>query len=419
MQKNAQEVIAYFTGWPLQRGSTEARAEAASIPWDCVTYVNHAFWYTVPTDGTADSSFQRRASGLGARTQFGIRSLQPEADCGDCGTSALIPELPRNHFAQYAYFAKKYPHVNILISIGGWTRSGFFSEMAYTPEGRASFIASCLELMAHYPWIGGLDIDWEYPAGSTFGERAPDPGDPDDEGCCIFGTAEEDRRNFALLLAELRAELNRVYGPGVKKLTACASGAVEGTLSCQDWAAAAPSLDRINIMSYDLAGIWAGVTGHAGSAGQALACVEYFAALGIPAEKLCIGSPLYGTLFRTKTCTAEPFGAPVEPVRPLPPNVIIDQEQLLQWEQTSVQPGIPGWHAVYDPENGGAYLYNDDPASDFCRFFLSYENSRSLQQKLDNIQIKNIGGIIVWACGFDTPDSRMLRRMHDALQKRR
>ncbi|MFR7743120.1 MAG: hypothetical protein ACLU3I_07410 [Acutalibacteraceae bacterium] len=35
----------------------------------------------------------------------------------------------------------------------------------------------------------------------------------------------EDRENFILLLAELRAAMDSAFGPGRKSLTACASGA--------------------------------------------------------------------------------------------------------------------------------------------------------------------------------------------------
>ena len=123
--------------------------------------------------------------------------------------------------------------------------------------GRASFIESCLAVLRRYAWLGGLDIDWEYPACS----RPADANDPDgDEGCVVFASENADRENFTALLRELRAAMDAAFGKNGKRLTACASGAAAGALARQNWAAAAPYLDFINIMSYDLAGVWDAVS---------------------------------------------------------------------------------------------------------------------------------------------------------------
>lgn len=426
------ETVVYFAGWHLGGEQPAFGGEVAGLPWDRITYINHAFWSVAPADGSTESSFERRASGAGARTSFCIQSMNPEGDLGDLGESSLVPGLPKNHFAQYAYFAEKYPEVNIMISLGGWTKSGYFSEMAFTPEGRASFAAACLELMEQYPWIDGIDIDWEYPAGSRDGERQPDPNDPGDQGCPIFGTASQDRENFALMLAELRAAMTERYGEGVKKLTACASGSVGWTLPCQDWAAAEPSLDLINIMSYDLAGIWDGITGHAASAVLGKGAAWYFQKQGIPVSKVCIGSPLYGTPFQMKEITLMPVGSKCEPFKPIPTEECV-QTQLRQWEAEAVSGyaveyadgryvmgqrfnnGGTGWHQCYDDRSGGAYLYNDDETSPCCKWFISYENPISLQAKLDYIRDKGLGGIIVWESSQDTEDYRMIGQMYENL----
>lgn len=278
------QVIVYFANWNLNLKPARAGGEVAGIPWGKVTCVNHAFWAVEPADGSSETSFIRRESGQGPRTAFRIASLDPENDYGDKRQSDLVSGLPRNHFAQYAAFSQKYPQVTIFLSIGGWTRCGYFSEMAYTAEGRSSFIASCLSLMQEHAWIGGIDIDWEYPAGSKDGERRSAGGD--DQGCPIFGTAEEDRENFTHLLAELRAAMDEAFGAGKKKLTACAAGSTRWILPCQDWAAAAPYLDLINIMTYDLAAPWDGVTGHASSVRSTKAAAAYFGSLGIAPDKL-------------------------------------------------------------------------------------------------------------------------------------
>lgn len=402
------QVIVYFANWNLDLKPARAGGEVAGIPWDKVTCVNHAFWAVEPADGTKETSFTRRESGQGPRTAFRIVSLNPENDYGDKGPSEIEPGLPRNHFAQYAAFAEKYPQATIFLSIGGWTRCGYFSEMAYTAEGRASFIGSCLSLMEEHPWLGGIDIDWEYPAGTKDGDRQ---GSGDDEGCPIFGTAEEDRENFTRLLAELRAAMDKAFGPGVKKLTACAAGSPDQILICQDWAAAAPHLDLINIMTYDLAAPWDGVTGHTSSVRSTKAAAAYFEALGIPPAKLCIGSPLYGSSFRLKEPAEDVLGAASEGERPAREE--LNQTRLREFESQASS----GWRHAYDASSGGAYLYNGDETSPYYRWFISYETPRSLQEKLDYVREAHLAGIIVWEVSQDTTDYQMISQMGDQLSQ--
>lgn len=178
------------------------------------------------------------------------------------------------------------------------------------------------------------------------------------------GSEAEDRENFILLLAELRAAMDSAFGPGRKSLTACASGAPD-TLARQDWAGAAQYLDLINLMTYDLCGCWAGVSGHASSAEQAKKAVQ----------------------------------------------CMLAQEDLLELLQT------PGWHSAYDARAGGAYLVYDGPDNPFDRWFLSVETARSLGQKLDLIRNAELAGIIVWEASLDTKNHSFAAQLRDTLLK--
>jgi len=426
-----KQVVVYFANWYLGNGSPISQnGEVAGIPWDKVTYINHAFWAVAPADGSTQTSFEQRTSGEGARTAFKIVSTNSQNDYEDSTASSVDSSLERNHFAEYAFYSEKYPDVNIMISIGGWTACGYFSEMAYTEQGRSSFIDSCIDLMDTYTWIDGIDIDWEYPGGSRDGERLPEG--EGDQGCPIFGSATEDSVNFAALLSELRAAMDEHYGEGVKKLTACASSSTGWTLPMQDWSAFAPHLDMINIMTYDMAGLWDGFTGHASSFWSSKAAAAYFLGLGIPAEKLCIGSPMYATGFLMQTIPSNPLGASIENRKPT--STELDETTVRSFEAEAVsgytvkQEGSrwvmdtafdeegTGWHMSYDEKKGAAYLYNDDTASPYYKWFLSYENPLSLQEKLDYINEKNLAGIIVWENSQDTADHDLISQMSDNLR---
>lgn len=427
-----KQVVVYFANWYLDTKTAEEGAEVCSIPWDKVTYINHAFWAVEPADGSTDTSWDRLANGDAPRTSFRVVSTLPEADFDNQEPSTMAPDLPRNHFEQYAYYSELYPDVNILISIGGWTKCGYFSEMAYTPEGRTSFVQSCMDILEQYPWVDGFDIDWEYFGGSKDGPRKPE--NELDQGCPIWGTVEEDSVNFGLLAQELRAAMEEKYGAGVKKLTACASASTGWTLPLQNWRYVAPYMDLVNIMTYDMAGVWDRVTGHASRLQHCKDAVTVMN-LGYKVElsKLCIGSPMYGTdLKMLKAPTSgNPVGALVEPVAPCEEQ--ITQEMLKAWEAEAVSGytiewvdgkpvmgekfdnGGTGWHFGYENFARGAYMWNDDENSPYYLWYISYENALTLQDKLDFIHERGIAGLIVWECAQDTYDHIYITQMADNL----
>ena len=428
---HSKEVIIYFANWYYGRKSSREGAEVYTIPWDKVSYVNHAFWYVEPNDGTTETSFERRDAGLPPRTSFRLTSLTPSADLGRQPASEIADGLSKNHFEQYAHYAKLYPNVKILISIGGWTRCGWFSEMAYTQAGRDSFVNCCMELLREYPWLGGFDIDWEYFGGNPNGDRVP--GEPDDHGCPIWGTSQEDCQNLALLAKQLKETMDAEYGHGVKKLTACSCGST-WTLTMQNWAVVAPYMDMINIMTYDMAGVWDLKTDHASEVYQAKAAADFIhETYGVPYEKLCIGSPLYGTdmMMEQLPENGEFLGVPVRPVRPA--SAGITETVLKGWESQAVSGyavekkngkyvkgaafnhGGTGWHMGFDEKRRGAYLWNDDETSEYYKWFVSYENAITLQDKLDLIENLNAAGMLVWEVSQDTLDHTMIGQMAENL----
>lgn len=95
------------------------------------------------------------------------------------------------NFATLNSLKSRNPHLQLLVSVGGWTWSGGFSDMARTPETRRKFIASAVAFLEKYR-LDGIDIDWEYPG-------LPGVGNP---------FRAEDRGNYTALLKELRQQLD-------------------------------------------------------------------------------------------------------------------------------------------------------------------------------------------------------------------
>lgn len=375
--KEESGVTVYFPNWNVY---SDAKNQVKNLPWDRLDGINHAFWKIVPQDGG-----------------YAIVSTDPWADT-DKGN-------PNAHFSQYAECAKKYPNVKILLSIGGWTCCGYFSEMAASEDGRASFIQSCVDTLKAYTFLSGIDIDWEYPGVSRAGGSG-------DEGNPVKG---DDKTNYTLLLKEMRAALDNQFGKNKKQLTVCAS-ASSGTLSRQDYASLFPYVDRINVMTYDMTGAYNAMTGHHSAlygTVSADTAVKYLMKQGVPASKIAIGSPLYSHGWKIKKLSGNPLGAPAQGLG----SGDKTWSYLQKLEKASVPEGNPGWHMGFDEKAKAAYLWNDDPNAQDCGVFYTYESSASLEAKLAYIRAYQLGGLIVWQAHGDSAaeDWPMITQMYQGL----
>ena len=128
------------------------------------------------------------------------------------------PANPNQHlfgnFNQLVKLKAAHPDLKVVMSIGGWTLSKYFSDVAATPASRQAFVQSCVDLLlrGNLPTGGwpeqsggngvaaglfdGVDIDWEYP-GIDAGNGA--------------NHSPADVHNATLLLQEFRRQFDE-YG---------------------------------------------------------------------------------------------------------------------------------------------------------------------------------------------------------------
>jgi len=92
------------------------------------------------------------------------------------------------NFRRLNELKKLNPALRIVISIGGWTWSGKFSDAVLTDTARAAFAASAADIIGKYD-LDGVDIDWEY------------PGRPGLEGNIY---RPEDKQNYTLMFHDIR-----------------------------------------------------------------------------------------------------------------------------------------------------------------------------------------------------------------------
>lgn len=132
------------------------------------------------------------------------------------------------------------------MSIGGWSMSNGFHETAASDSSRKIFAKGVVKLFKQFPMFSEVDIDWEYPNN----EGAGNPFGP------------EDGANYALLIAELRKQLDSAGLSNVKiSIAASAVTTIFDYAKVKDLMAA--GLYGINLMTYDFFGTpWAETLGH-------------------------------------------------------------------------------------------------------------------------------------------------------------
>jgi chitinase len=198
---------------------------------------------------------------------------------------------PGTKFHELAALKAKNPHLKVAISIGGWTGSGRFSDIALTDSTRERFTASAIDLfIRQYPGLfDGIDIDWEFPVAGGMEGNVERPAD---------------KTNFTLLLASLRRALDAEGARAGRhyELTIAASARPQ-EIANVEIARIEPLLDFINVMTYDYhagpgtTNFNAPLYAAAGDPTRELNVDETMRAFlvsGVPPSKLLVGVPFYG-----------------------------------------------------------------------------------------------------------------------------
>lgn len=252
-QSASRVVSAYYAGWSAYSGYTPLKIPAAQL-----TAIHYA---------------------------FAIIGDDLKIAMGD-------PYIDPANFAQLNQLKKQYPNVKTLISIGGWSDSGKFSDVALSDASRTTFADSVVAFLKQYGF-NGVDIDWEYPVSG---------------GLSNTGRLE-DRVNFTLLLQKLREKLDtQGQLDGQTYLLTIAGGADRSYASNTQLNLVASYVDYASIMTYDIHGQWDSYTDfnaplytpsesspqYQWSVDEA---VSLWIASGFPASKIVMGIPFYGHLY--------------------------------------------------------------------------------------------------------------------------
>ncbi|XP_050394214.1 chitotriosidase-1 [Patella vulgata] len=282
-------------------------------------------------------------------------------------------------YPQFIGLKNENPKLKTMISAGGYALSPSFAQIVQTKGTRAVFIESAIRFMRDWGF-DGLDIMWEYPTKR--------------------GSKSSDKQKFSKLLQETR-ESFRLESTQTGSIPLILSATVAATKDIIDDAyeigTVTEQVDFLNLLTYDFHGHWDGWTGHCaplyGRADEqgsfaynnVNASVNYWMENGTPPSKINVGISPYA---RTFTIDVNNNTLPGRP---------------------SIGPGRPGkishdaggltYYEICDIARDADIFWDDIQKVPFMVYnnqWISFDNERSINEKLKFIKNRSIGGVMFW-----------------------
>lgn len=408
--------VAYFAQWRIYSGFFPKAVDTSGAA-DRLTDINYAFG-NVSEDGQC---FIRNEAGVGdafADFQRSYAASESVDGVADTDTQAL-----RGNFNQLRKLKLKHPQLRTLISLGGFTWSKFFSNAALTPESRRRFAQSCIDLYikGNLPLLpdsnaggvgagagvfDGIDIDWEYPAA---------------EGAAGNVVRPEDTRNFTLMLAELRRQLDALGRANHRHylLTAAVPAGFD-KIAKLEVGRIHRSLDWLNLLTYDFHGPWE-ATGptqfHSnlflrpddpnpvGSPVRVSVndVVDAYLSGGTPSRKIVIGTPFYGHGW-----TGVPDGGRHGLFQPAT-EPAADPELGAGTASFRTLESFAG-QGFRDPVTRGFWKYDGTT-------FWAYDDPGVVLDKTSFVRERRLGGVMMWELSLDDEQATLVRTIDRGLER--
>jgi len=406
--------VGYFTQWGIYGRAFFVKDLVTSGSAAKLTHVNYAF-ANVSEDGHC---FEANLAGEGdawadyQRPASAAESVDGVADSPD--------QALKGNFNQLRKLKARYPHLRVLLSIGGWTWSTFFSNAALTPASRRAFVASCVDLFikGNLPQLGsveggpgsaagvfdGFDLDWEWPGSEG------EPGNV---------VRPEDKRNFTSLLAEFRRQLD-AYGRETGRryqLTAFLPADPAQMDAGFQGRRIFRYLDFATVQGYDFHGTWESTTNHQSAifvpAGQPILpdftverAIDGWISRGAPRSELVLGLPFYGRGWTGVTGGGDGLFQPS--AGPAPATFEAGYED---YKRLAALPAA-GFGLYRDNRAGFAWLFDGTT-------FWTFDDPAVMRLKTAYIKRKGLGGAMVWSLDGDDANGALIDAIHRGLRGRR
>ncbi|KAJ1325255.1 chitinase [Microdochium nivale] len=290
--------------------------------------------------------------------------------------------LPDKLFTDFTSLKKKNPGLKTIIAIGGWTHNDpgplqkVFSNMVSTQETRSRFIKNLMSFLRQNAF-DGVDFDWEYPGA-------------DDRG-----GVPEDGVNFTQFLKELEEENNRQPKKYIVSFTVPTSFWYLRHFDLK----AIDYTDFVNVMSYDLHGVWdrdnpigSYIYGHTNLTEMSLA-FDLFWRNDVPANKLNMGLGFYGRAFQLADPSCNKPGCLFK--GGATKGACSGESGILSYREIQEIIKTHKIEPVHDKEAGVKYItWNSDQ-------WVSFDDQDTFKQKKDLASKLGLGGYLIWAVDQD------------------
>jgi RHS repeat-associated protein len=318
-----QQRIAYYGNWDIYGNNYFIKDVEKSGAASQLTTLVYSFENIHPTTlkcfqdiVAADTNDSNPNAGDGSSDAWADYQKPMTAAESIDGVADSPTQPLRGNFNQLKKFKQRHPNVKIMLSIGGWTYSKYFSDAAKSAN-RAAFVDSCVDMYlkgdlptgVHGDTTGaggtgvaagifdGIDIDWEFP-GTENGHE----GNHKD--------LVNDSANYTALLQEFRNKLNARGSADGKyyRLTAAVGSGGQEVDKIQV-SSVAPLLDYAGVMSYDMHGAWESDVNDKTNFQSPLypspndpdtthhftvqESIQRYLNAGMPASKISVGVPFY------------------------------------------------------------------------------------------------------------------------------
>jgi chitinase len=256
--------VGYFVQWGIYGRQYFVRNLQTSGAAGKLTHLLYAFENIDPANLTCLSGVTRGTTGNPEDPNQGDGAGDADADyarpfaaaqsvdgVADTGFEPL-----RGNFNQLKKLKALNPNLKVLVSLGGWTYSKYFSDVAATDASRKKFVSSCVDtwLKGNVVPSGGaggpgtaagifdgIDIDWEWPGSD---------GHPGNH------VSANDKNNLTALLAEFRTQLDAYGATTGKRYQLHAFTPADPAKVAAGWDVTKvfTSLDVANVQGYDFHG---------------------------------------------------------------------------------------------------------------------------------------------------------------------